>query len=46
MKRIYFYADEKGMEQVFGDPMPEEQMIINGYIFLRSEWTETFPWDE
>ena len=45
MKCIYFYADETGMEHVFQDPMPEEQMIINGYRFIRSEWTEDFPWE-
>ena len=45
MERIYFYADETGMEHVFQDPIPEEQMIINGYRFIRSEWTEDFPWE-
>lgn len=46
MKIIYYYADEVEMEHLFSDPLTEEELIINGYRFLRSERLENYPWEE
>lgn len=46
MKIIYYYIDEVGMEHFFSDPLMEQELIINGYRFLRSERVDAFPWDD
>ena len=46
MKRIYYYIDEVGMEHFFSDPLTKEELIINGYRFLRSEKIGHYPWEE
>lgn len=37
MKRIYYYIDETGMEHFFSYPLTKEELVANGYRFLRSE---------
>ena len=38
MKRIYYYVDEtETAEYVFSEPLTKEELIANGYLFLRSE---------
>ncbi len=46
MKIIYYYVDEVEMEHLFSDPLTEEELIINGYRYLRSERLEIYPWEE
>ena len=47
MKRIYYYITSVGMAQqlVFEDPLTEEELIVNGYQYLRSEKVERYPWE-
>ena len=37
LRRIYYYIDETGMEHFFSYPLTKEELIANGYRFLRSE---------
>ena len=48
MKWIYYYSTEVGMAQqlVFEDPLTETEMIQGGYMYLRSEKVERYPWEE
>ena len=47
MKWIYYYSTEVGMVQlfVFEDPLAEEELIINGYQYLKSEKVDRYPWE-
>lgn len=48
MKRIYYYITSVGMAQqlVFEDPLTEDELIVNGYQYLKSEKVERYPWEE
>ena len=48
LKWIYYYSTEVGMVQqlVFEDPLTEEELIVNGYQYLKSEKVEQYPWEE
>ena len=48
LKWIYYYSTEVGMVQqlVFEDPLTEEELIVNGYRYLRSEKVDRYPWEE
>ena len=47
MKRIYYYIASVGTTQqfVFEDPLTEEELIVNGYQYLKSEKVERYPWE-
>lgn len=47
MKRIYYYITSVGMAQqlVFEDPLTEEELIVNGYKYLKSEVVDFYPWE-
>lgn len=47
LKWIYYYRTEVGMVQqlVFEDPLTEEELIVNGYKYLKSEKVERYPWE-
>ena len=47
MKRIYYYITSVGMAQqlVFESPLQEQELILNGYRYLRSEKVERYPWE-
>ena len=48
LKWIYYYSTEVGMVQqlVFEDPLTEEELIVNGYQYLKSEKVNRYPWEE
>ena len=48
LKWIYYYSTEVGMVQqlVFEDPLTEEELIVNGYKYLKSEKVDRYPWEE
>ena len=48
LKRIYcYYIPEVGemQELVFDYPLTEEEIIINGYKYLKSEVVDFYPWE-
>jgi len=48
LKIVYYYyvADVGKVQQlVYGDPLTEAEMIINGYKYLKSEKVEQYPWE-
>jgi hypothetical protein len=48
LKRVYYYITTVGKVQqlVFDYPLTEDDLIINGYRFLRSEKVDRYPWEE
>ena len=47
MKWIYYYATQAGdaQELAFESPLTEEELIVNGYRYLRSEKVDRYPWE-
>ena len=47
MKWIYYYATQVGdaQELAFESPLQEQELIVNGYRYLRSEKVERYPWE-
>lgn len=48
MKWMYYYITEVGMVQqlAFENPLTEEELIVNGYKYLKCEKVERYPWEE
>ena len=48
MKWIYYYATQVGdaQELAFESPLQEQELIVNGYRYLRSEKVDRYPWEE
>ena len=48
MKRMYsYYIPEVGKVQqlVYETPLTEEELIMNGYRYWKSEKVERYPWE-
>lgn len=47
MKWIYYYATQVGdvQELAFESPLQEQDLVVNGYRYLRSEKVERYPWE-
>lgn len=48
MKWVYYYATQVGdaQELAFESPLREEDLLVNGYRYLRSEKVDRYPWEE
>ena len=47
MKRIYYYVASVGTAQqfVFENPLTETEMLQGGYMYLKSEVVDFYPWE-
>lgn len=48
MKRMYsYYIPEVGKVQqlAYETPLTEAELIMNGYMYLRSEKVDRYPWE-